>query len=233
MVEGTALEKRQGRKLLAGSNPALSAGKMRRASSRKKMKIKYGNKVAIAAVLACLCVVCVLFISWMLLGSHSAVQYHSWASTVPIDPNKQYPVSQVVDGDTVKAIIDGHNITIRLLGINAPETVKPNWPVECYGPEASAEMKSLLTGKNVLLALNPDYERIDKYGRLLAYVRLEDASIANSEMFVNEYLVKEGYAREYTFNEKNPYQYQKQFQADEAAAKAAGKGLWGKCEEKT
>ena len=195
------------------------------------MKIKYRNKVAIAAVLLCLCVVCVLFISWMLSGSHGATQYHSWASTVSIDPTKPYPVSQVVDGDTIKATIDGHSITIRLLGINAPETVKPNWPIECYGPEASAEMKSLLTGKSVLLSLNPDYERIDKYGRLLAYVRLEDASIANSEMFVNEMLIKEGYAREYTFNEKNPYQYQKQFKDDEATAKAAGKGLWGKCKE--
>jgi micrococcal nuclease len=202
---------------------------MRRASSVTKMKIKYRNKVAIAVVLACLCVVCVLFISWMLSSTHGAAQYHSWASTVPIDQTKPYPVSQVVDGDTIKAIVDGHSITIRLLGINAPETVKPNWPVECYGPEASAEMKSLLTGKSVLLSLNPSYERIDKYGRLLAYVRLEDASIANSEMFVNEYFIKEGYAREYTFNEKNPYQYQKQFQDDEVTAKAAGKGLWGKC----
>jgi micrococcal nuclease len=166
----------------------------------------------------------------MLSSGHGAAQYHSWAATVPIDPNKQYPVSQVVDGDTIKTIIDGHSITIRLLGINTPETVKPNWPVECYGPEASEEVKSLLTGKSVSLSLNPDYERIDKYGRLLAYVRLGDASAIDNE-FVNEYLVKEGYAREYTFNDKNPYQYQKQFKDDEATAKAAGKGLWGKCKE--
>jgi micrococcal nuclease len=163
----------------------------------------------------------------MLSSSHGATQYHSWASTVPIDPTKPYQVSQVVDGDTIKATIDGHSITIRLLGINTPETVKPNWPVECYGPEASAEMKSLLTGKSVLLSLNPSYERIDKYGRLLAYVRLDGT--ANGEMFVNEMLIKEGYAREYTFNEKNPYQYQKQFKDDEVVAKDAGKGLWGKC----
>ena len=161
------------------------------------------------------------------IGRPRRGQYHSWACTVSIDPTKPYPVSQVVDGDTIKTIVDGHSITIRLLGINAPETVKPNWPVECYGPEASAEMKSLLTGKNVLLSLNPDYERIDKYGRLLAYVRLDDS--ANSDIFINEYLIKEGYAREYTFNEKNPYQYQKQFKDDEATAKAVGKGLWGKC----
>jgi micrococcal nuclease len=189
------------------------------------MKIKY-KKIATLVALLSLCVLVVVIISLALFhGSSSAksASWVSWAATVPIDTTKLYQVSQVVDGDTIKAYIDGHNITIRLLGINTPETVKPNWPVECYGPEASTEMKSLLTGKNVLLALNPDYERIDKYGRLLAYVRLGD-------MFVNEYLVKQGYAREYTFNEKNPYQYQQQFKSDEAEAKATGKGLWGKCE---
>jgi endonuclease YncB( thermonuclease family) len=58
-------------------------------------------------------------------------------------------------------------------------------------------------------------------------VRLD--GVVNDRVFVNEYLLKEGYAREYTFNEKNPYQYHKQFKLDEAQAKAAGKGLWGKC----
>lgn len=180
-------------------------------------------------VILCLCAVCVLVISWTLFHGQGVAKPRSWAATVPIDPNKPYPISQVVDGDTFKVNIDKHSITVRLLGVNAPETVKPNAPVECFGPEASAEMKSLLTGKSVLLALNADYERIDKYGRLLAYVRLGDASATGSNMFVNDYLVKEGYAYEYTFNVKNPYQYQKQFKNDEATAKAAGKGLWGKC----
>jgi micrococcal nuclease len=185
------------------------------------MKMKYKRVATLVALLG-LCVIGVLIIGLTLFHGSSATKPGSWAATVLIDPTKPYSVSQVVDGDTIKAYISGHNITIRLLGINTPETVKPNWPIECYGPEASAEMKSLLTGKNVLLALNPDYERIDKYGRLLAYVRLGD-------VFVNEYLVKEGYAREYTFNEKNPYQYQRQFKDDEAQAKATGKGLWEKC----
>ena len=196
--------------------------------------MKY-KKIALAAVVLCAYVIAVFVISLALAGGQSPAKGHSWAATVPIDPKKPYPVSQVVDGDTFKALISGHSITIRLLGVNAPETVKPNAPVECYGPEASTEMKSLLTGKNVLLALNPDYERIDKYGRLLAYVRIDDANIddANDGMFVNEMLVKEGYAREYTFNEKNPYQYQQQFRLDEASAKTAGKGLWGNCPETT
>ena len=160
-----------------------------------------------------------------------------WAQTVSIDSNKPYPVTDVVDGDTIKTIIDGHNITVRLLGINTPEVVDPRKPVECYGLEASAETKSLLTGKSVLVAINPNYERVDIYNRLLAYIWLVDASSTESasstkNLFINEYLVKEGFAYEYTFNEKNLYQYQKQFKADELIAKNAKKGLWGKCENK-
>lgn len=205
------------------------------------MKIKY-RKIAAVVALLVLCLTVIVVISRSLSSSSAsapnAAKGHSWAATVPIDPNKLYKVIQVVDGDTFKALIDGHSITIRLLGVNAPETVKPNSPVECYGPEASAEMKSLLIGKNVLLALNPDYERIDKYGRLLAYARLENDSVVGNAsttdgVFINEYLVKRGYAREYTFNYKNPYQYQKQFQLDESIAKEAGKGLWGKCASST
>jgi micrococcal nuclease len=161
-------------------------------------------------------------------------KYVSWASKVVIDPAKGYRVVEVVDGDTIKVLIDGHEITVRLLGINTPEVLDPRKPVECYGPEASEETKSLLIGKSVLLVLNPNYERIDKYGRLLVYVRLmqspdELPAATSSELFVNEFLIKEGYAREYTFNEKNPYQYQSLFKLDESRAKGAKKGLWGKC----
>jgi micrococcal nuclease len=157
-------------------------------------------------------------------------RYVSWAEKVNVDPHASYEVVEVVDGDTLKASIEGHLITIRLLGINTPEVLDPRKPVECYGPEASAESKSLLTGKDIFIALNQNYDRIDKYGRLLAYVRIVSQPVSSSStVFLNEFLIKEGYAREYTFNEKNPYQYQGLFRADELEAKKAGKGLWGKC----
>ena len=166
-------------------------------------------------------------------------KYVSWASKVVIDSNLAYLVSDVIDGDTIKVLIDGHEITVRLLGINTPEVLDPRKPVECYGPEASAETKKLLTGKSIRLALNPNYDRIDKYGRLLAYVRLTQSpdklpgatSSSSNVLFINEFLIKEGYAREYTFNENNPYQYQNLFKLDESGAKGAKKGLWGKCED--
>ncbi len=67
-----------------------------------------------------------------------------------------------------------------------------------------------------------DYE---KYGRLLAYARLADGSL------YNEYMIKNGFAREYTFS-KEPYKYQADFKAAQAAAKKAKLGLWGKCNSK-
>ena len=201
---------------------------------------KYKNKLV--WVVLCLCVIGIVLslCLGLCIYKHKAFsfgttetgqrKYISWASKVIIDPDKTYLVSDVVDGDTIKVQVDGHEITVRLLGINTPEVLDPRKPVECYGPEASAETKSLLTGKSVSLALNPNYDRVDKYGRLLAYVRLiGDNSTGSSTQFLNELLVKEGYAREYTFDVKNPYQYQSLFKVDEIEAKQAKKGLWGKC----
>ncbi len=149
--------------------------------------------------------------------------YSSRASSLPIniDPNLYYPVTYVVDGDTFKAHVDGRDITVRLLGINTPETVDPRKPVECYGPEASAEAKSLLIGKKVELIFNPDREAHDKYGRYLLFAYRDDG------LFVNDFLIREGYAYEYTVG--TPYRFQKQFRDIEKQAKEAEKGLWGKC----
>ena len=149
----------------------------------------------------------------------------SLAMAAKVDPDKLYEITDVVDGDTFKVKIDGKQITVRLLGINTPEVVDPRKPVECFGPEASAEMKALLkAGKvgpsEVKLTLNPNREKIDKYNRLLAYAYLADG------LFINEYMVKEGFAREYTYGKA--YQYQKEFKEAEKTAKDLGKGLWTK-----
>ncbi|MBU6426801.1 thermonuclease family protein [Patescibacteria group bacterium] len=145
----------------------------------------------------------------------------SAAQAAKIDPAILYPVTEVVDGDTFKVKIGGKEITVRLLGINTPEVVDPRKPVECFGPEASAEAKTLLSDGKVRLELNPNREKTDYYSRLLAYAFLPDGT------FLNKVLVQEGYAREYTVG--TPYSYQSDFKAAEAAAKAASKGLWGKC----
>src|SRR4051812_13830391 len=80
----------------------------------------------------------------------------SWTDGVSIDKTRLYKVAYVVDGDTFVADVDGHDATVRVLGINTPETVDPRRPVECYGPEASREAKHMLEARSVRLAANPD-----------------------------------------------------------------------------
>jgi|JI8StandDraft_1071087.scaffolds.fasta_scaffold121735_2 micrococcal nuclease len=94
-----------------------------------------------------------------------------------------YRVTRVVDGDTVEL---GDGRKVRYIGINTPETVDPRRQVECFGKEASAFNASLVEGK--MVRLERDVSGTDKYGRLLRFVYLEDGT------FVNEVLVREGYA---------------------------------------
>ncbi len=143
------------------------------------------------------------------------------SSEVSIDQNKYYVVTYVVDGDTFKVSIGGSIITVRILGINTPETVDPHKAPECFGHEASDYTKSLLGGKKVQLHFNPNRELKDKYGRYLAYTYRDDG------LFVNEELLKGGFAREYTYG--TPYSFQQEFRSIEADAKKEKRGLWGVC----
>ena len=85
--------------------------------------------------------------------------------------------TRVVDGDT---IILSNGEKVRLIGVDTPETVRPNTPVEYYGKEASAFTKKMVEGKDVKLEY--DWQQRDKYGRLLAYVYLMDGTFLNAWM---------------------------------------------------
>ena len=137
----------------------------------------------------------------------------------------KYLVVKVVDGDTLTVSKDGKNITLRLIGIDTPETVHPSKPVECFGIQASNKAKSLLSGKYVTLETDETQGEFDKYQRMLAYVYLSDGT-----MF-NEYMISEGYAYEYTYSD--PYKYQSDFKSSQKSAQENKKGLWaeGMCEE--
>lgn len=142
-------------------------------------------------------------------------------ASIDFDSNTLYPIASVVDGDTFKVYLSEKVITVRVLGINTPETVDPRRPAECYGQEASFKAKELLDGRSVKLVLNPNRESKDKYGRYLAYVYRDDG------LFYNEFMIKEGYAKEYTVG--TPYSFQKEFRADQKEAQSSKKGLWGTC----
>jgi micrococcal nuclease len=128
------------------------------------------------------------------------------------------PVTRVVDGDTIHVTLDGRDQAVRLTGVNTPETVAPNQPVECYGREASDFTKAHLTGKTV--SLEKDVSETDRFGRLLRYAWLDGA-------LFNETLVREGYAQVSTF--PPDVKYVERFLAAQRAAQAERKGLWGAC----
>ena len=127
-------------------------------------------------------------------------------------------VVKVVDGDTVDVSIKGNVKRIRLLGVNTPETVDPRKPVECFGKEASNKTKTELLDKNVTLEQDPTQADIDKYGRLLRYIYLEDGTNYNKKIIVD------GYAYEYTY--ETPYKFQKEFKEAQKFAEENRKGLW-------
>lgn len=137
-------------------------------------------------------------------------------------------VARVVDGDTIRVEARGAETPVRLVGIDTPETVKPGSPVECGGPEASARTKRLLpAGTRVRLVTDPTQDTRDRYARLLAYVYVGKASGARGS--VNYRLVREGLADAYVYRPSAPFRYARIFQAAEAAAKRAGRGMWGHC----
>ena len=139
--------------------------------------------------------------------------------------NGLYKIVRVIDGDTVIVRMGGKDETLRLIGINTPETVDPRRPVECFGIEASNKAKEILTGKSFRLEADNIVGQRDKYGRLLRYLFLEDGTNFNKMM------INEGYAYEYTFD--LPYEYQDEFKQAEKDAREAKVGLWadGVCEE--
>ena len=89
-------------------------------------------------------------------------------------------VARVIDGDTFEIINKGKSEKVRLIGVDTPETVKPNSGVQPFGPEASSFTKKMIEGK--LVRLEFDVQERDKYGRLLAYVYLEDGTLLNSRL---------------------------------------------------
>ena len=129
-----------------------------------------------------------------------------------------YRVTKVVDGDTLAIHMNGENVTLRLIGLDTPETVDPRKPVQCFGTEASNKAKELLTNAMITIETDPTQDTYDRYGRLLAYVYLPDS------VLFNEYMIAEGYGHEYTYDKT--YLYQADFKAAEQAAKQAHKGLW-------
>ncbi|HEU4735778.1 MAG TPA: thermonuclease family protein [Solirubrobacterales bacterium] len=127
-------------------------------------------------------------------------------------------VTRVVDGDTIEARIGDRVEDVRYIGVDTPETVKPDASVQCFGPRASSFNHRLVEQRQVRLVFG--VERRDIYGRLLAYVYL-------GRRFVNAGLVRRGLARTLTIPPND--RFAPLFRRLELRAARAGRGLWGAC----
>lgn len=130
-------------------------------------------------------------------------------------------IERVVDGDTIDVLIGNRQETVRLIGIDAPESVAPTRPVQCFGEEASLHLRAVLPA-GTEITLVRDVEARDAYQRLLGYVvRSRDG------LFVNLELVAAGYAAVLNYPPND--HYAGVLARAEADAVAAGRGLWGHC----
>ena len=128
-------------------------------------------------------------------------------------------VVKVVDGDTLSVSLNGKTETVRVIGIDTPETVDPRKPVQCFGQKASDMAKEQLLNQTVQLESDPTQGELDKYNRLLRYVWLDDGSSDFGAI-----MIQFGYAHEYTYS--LPYKHQEKYKKLQKEAEQGKKGLW-------
>ncbi len=133
----------------------------------------------------------------------------------------RHRVLDVVDGDTVTVAYRGAEVSVRVIGIDTPETVHPSEPVECGGPQASAAATRLLSGKKVRLVFDPSQGRTDYYGRTLAYLQAPGVGDFGLAM------IRQGKAAEYTYD--TGYARQAPYLDAQTRAQAATRGIWNTC----
>ena len=127
-------------------------------------------------------------------------------------------VVRVVDGDTIHVRVDGREETVRYIGVDTPESVKPGARVQCFGKAAAAENRRLVEGRAVRLSY--DAEARDRYGRLLAYVWRGD-------LLVNAELIRLGYGKPLEIAPNLAHAAQLRRLA--SAARRERRGLWSRC----
>ena len=150
----------------------------------------------------------------LLLGCGSTAPEQAAAGTAT--------VVHVVDGDTVDLEIGGSIERVRLLGIDTPESVSRQTPVQCFGAEATSALEGLLPPETSL-NIERDIEAHDRYGRLLLYVyRSIDG------LFINEWMVRAGFANAVSYPPND--RLDARFGRSEALARQAGDGLWSQCD---
>lgn len=161
----------------------------------------------------------VLIIGLSLLGQHLGWFEQAGDQARAVDPGL-YSVTRFSDGDTITVDMNGQEETIRMIGVDTPETHHPDLPVQCYGPAASAYTKNLIGSQKVRLEADPTNQNRDRYNRLLRYVYLPDGTL------VQAHLVQNGYGFAYT---SFPFTKSDEFVRLQQEARENTRGLWGNC----
>lgn len=151
-------------------------------------------------------------------------------AVAPVEPGSQAVkirarITSVIDGDTVKVrFANGVKATVRLIGIDTPETRKPGTPVQCGGSAATARMKQLALrdgrGRSVTITTDPTQDLTDRYGRLLAYVNTSGTDVGRA-------MVSSGWAKTYVY--EVGFRRVRAYRAAERSARSAGRGVHGRC----
>jgi len=142
-------------------------------------------------------------------------------ATTAVATNKTdglFEVVKIADGDTITILMDGDNEKIRFIGIDTPEVGNSTKESDCYGDEAKSEMERLLEGHMIKLEFDETQGERDRYDRLLAYVYLDDG------LFLNQHMIENGFAKEYTYKYK--YKYSDDFRRAEDNAIFKKAGIW-------
>lgn len=146
----------------------------------------------------------------------------SASKTIQTNNPGLYTINHYVDGDTIAVNMNGTVETVRFIGVDTPETHKPNTPVQCYGPDAAAHTKDAISkfGKVRLEADRLDTNR-DRYGRLLRYVYLPDGTLLDKQ------IIQQGFGFAYL---DFPFSKKAEFAQAQQAAQTAKLGLWAACQ---
>jgi micrococcal nuclease len=166
-----------------------------------------------------LAVLLVIIASLLLVGYKTGWLSQAGRKAISTQPGL-YGINHFVDGDTIAVNMNGKVEKVRFIGVDTPETHKPNTPVQCYGLAAAAFTKRMIGNNRVRLVSDSLSTDRDRYDRLLRYVYLPDGTL------VNEKLIQGGYGFYYPYF---PFTKAQRFAADEQSAMAARKGLWASC----
>lgn len=132
----------------------------------------------------------------------------------------EHTITRILDADTYAIQLCGIEESMRLIGINTPETRNTRTGVQCYGKEAAEKAKELLLGKKVRIETDPTQSKNgrDMHGRLLVYIHLSDGKN------FGEYMIAEGFAHEELYQKH--YAHEEKFKEAQRRARASRKGMW-------